>query len=124
MSPHRSPHILIVDDDRSVLDILTRALDGYRLSIAGNATAALHLASTAGTLDLLITDYLMPSMTGAELIGRLRAQQPTLKVLILTGHGNILDHERPAWWAADTHLAKPPHLETLRATVAGLIGPA
>ena len=116
-------HILVVDDDSSVLDVLMRALVGYRLSVARDPDEALHIAGNVGSLDMLITDYLMPSMTGAELIARMREKRPTLKVLILTGHADILDAENPVWWAQEAHLSKPPSLETLRAAVANLIGP-
>ena len=116
-------HILVVDDDSSVLDVLTRALVGYRMSIARDPDEALHVASNIGSLDLLITDYLMPSMTGAELIARMREKRSMLRVLILTGHADILDQENPLWWAQEAHLSKPPSLEALRAAVADLIGP-
>jgi len=116
-------HILVVDDDSSVLDVLKRALVGYRMSIARDPDEALHVASNFGSLDLLITDYLMPSMTGAELMARMREKRPALWVLILTGHADILDRENPPWWAQEAHLSKPPSLEMLRAAVAGLIGP-
>lgn len=117
-------HILVVDDDSSVLAFLLRALAGYRLSMARNPDEALNVAASLGTLDLVITDYLMPSMTGDELIGRLREQRPGLKALILTGHGDVLDAENPPWWANEPHLAKPVELNRLRVAVAELIGPA
>jgi two-component system nitrogen regulation response regulator GlnG len=75
------------------------------------------------TLDLLITDFMMPSMMGDELIGRLRALRPELKALILTGHSDLLDAENPPWWAREAHLAKPVQLQQVRAMVASLIGP-
>ena len=75
------------------------------------------------SLDLLITDYLMPSMTGEELIGHVRARRPGVKVLIMTAHAALLDHERPTWWLHEKHVAKPFSLVELRAAVEELIGP-
>lgn len=115
-------HILVVDDDRTVLDVVRRALDNYRLTFARDPDEALWMAADLVSLDLLITDYLMPSMTGEELIGRLRALRPGLQVLILTGHAALLDQENPSWWTNEVHLAKPPSLSELRGTVAKLIG--
>ena len=115
-------HILIVDDDGSVLQFLGRALGGYRVSLARNPDEALTVAANVGALDLLITDYMMPSMTGAELIGRLREQQPTLKILMVTAHDAVLDAEHPAWWVQESHLGKPVKIEELREAVAKLIG--
>ena len=115
--------ILIVDDDRSALDVVMRALDGYRLYFARDADEGLRMARHLVSLDLLVTDYLMPSMTGDELIGRVREKRPSLKVLIVTGHSDILEGENLAWWQAEAHVAKPFRLEDLRQAVAGLIGP-
>ena len=116
-------HILIVDDDSSVLDIVSRALRAYRLSLARDPDEALHVAGNVGSLDLLITDYMMPSMTGEELIGRLREQWPGLSVLILTGHAAFLDAENAPWWTNEAHLEKPFEIGRLRAAVTELIGP-
>jgi two-component system cell cycle response regulator CpdR len=114
--------ILIVDDDSSVLNFLQRALDGYTIVSARDPDEALHAASKIPSLDLLVTDYLMPSMTGDELVARMRVQRPGLKVLILTAHSKILDAERPEWWVNEAHLGKPLELQKLRDAVAKLIG--
>jgi DNA-binding NtrC family response regulator len=116
-------HILIVDDDSSVLDLVSRTLRAYRLSLARDPDEALHVARSVGSLDLLITDYLMPSMTGDELIGRLRERWPALNVLILTGHAALLAAEHAPWWEKEAHLEKPFDVGELRAVVSGLIGP-
>ena len=57
--------ILLVDDDISVLQLLARALTSYDLTVAHDGQEALAVAS-GRPLDLLITDYLMPEMTGDD----------------------------------------------------------
>jgi CheY-like chemotaxis protein len=116
-------HILVVDDDAAVLSVMARALSDYWLTIARDGREALAIASGGVPVDLLITDYLMPSMTGDELIARLREKLPGLKTLIVTAHGDILAGELPDWWQAEAHLSKPFRVEALREAVAGLIGP-
>jgi DNA-binding NtrC family response regulator len=116
--------ILIVDDDTSVLQFVSKALAEYQPVIAHDGVQALLIAERMPSLDLLITDYLMPSIQGDELIGRLRAKRPELKVLIITGHGDIFDAENPPWWAGEAHLAKPFRPESLRDMVRELLGPA
>ena len=116
-------NILVVDDDSSVLEILRRALEGYRVWTARDPDEGLVIAGTLLSLDLLITDFMMPSMMGDELVGRLRAVRPELKVLILTGHSDLLDQENPPWWANEPHLAKPVQLQQVRTKVRELIGP-
>ena len=59
----------------------------------------------------------------ARLITRLRDTYPTLKVLVLTGHGRMLDGEGFSWWTHERHLAKPCRMDDLRAAVTDLIGP-
>jgi CheY-like chemotaxis protein len=115
--------ILVVDDDSSVLDVVGRALSDYRLTFARDPDEALSAAMKLVSVDLLITDYLMPSMTGEELIGHVRAHRPGVKALILTGHSSQLDLDNPSWWASEMHLAKPMKLSELRAAVERLIGP-
>ena len=114
--------ILIADDDGGVLALLTKVLSGYRVLAARDVAEAWRLGRST-LVDLLITDYLMPDGTGEELITRLRETHRALKVLILTGHGAMLDDEGFGWWTHERHLAKPCRLDDLRAAVTQLIGP-
>ncbi len=114
--------ILIVDDDSSVLDIVARALSGYRVIVARDPDEAMSLAKGAASLSLLITDYLMPSMTGSELMLRIREFRPRLQVIMLTGHGDILEQAKPLGWDTVAHVSKPVDIDELRAAVARLIG--
>jgi CheY-like chemotaxis protein len=113
------PQVLIVDDDTSILRMLQRTLAAYHPVTAQGATEALALLEQCRPA-LLITDYLMPDMTGAELLARAREQHPNLKALILTGYGALLEQE--PWWGREQHLAKPCTPAQLRAAVADLIG--
>jgi DNA-binding NtrC family response regulator len=114
--------VLIVDDDSDVLTTLAKALKPFSLTLARDPHEALALASGLRELDLVITDYLMPSMTGEELIGHVRTRHPGVKALIMSGHGDILDREAPEWWTREAHLAKPYKLDTLRSVITELIG--
>jgi two-component system, cell cycle sensor histidine kinase and response regulator CckA len=114
------PKILLVDDDASVLNMLSRALTSYELMTARDGAEALAVAN-GKPLDLLITDYLMPVMTGDELIERMRAARPDLKCLVITGFGDVLEREGRGWWQDVAHLAKPFRIQALRETVATLL---
>jgi DNA-binding NtrC family response regulator len=113
-----------VEDDSSVLSAFMSALREFRLSVARDPHEALMLADNISRLDLVITDYLMPSMTGEELVARVRERHPSVKALIVTGHGDILDQEAPEWWTREAHLTKPFSATTLKNAIASLIGPA
>lgn len=112
-------HILVADDDTCVAALIARALPDYRVTIAHNGIEALALANTLPTCDLLITDYLMPSLLGDELTGRLRQSRPALKTLMITGHGAFIDTDS---CPTDAQLSKPLHVRALRQVVDSLIG--
>jgi len=75
--------------------VITRALEGYEVTVARDGDEALQLAAPGSRIDLLITDYLMPTMMGDELLGWIRERRPSLKTLIITGHSEILERELP-----------------------------
>lgn len=116
-------HVLAVDDDTSMLSLLERTLADYRVSIARDATEALAILSARERVDLLITDYLMPGMTGEELTHHARATRVGLKVLVITGHAHAVERAEPEWWGSEAHLIKPFRIVALRDAVDALIGP-
>ena len=116
-------HILVVDDDALMLSMIGRALHDYEVTLARDGDEALRLTAPGMRLDLLITDYLMPAMMGDELLGRMRERRPSLKALVISGHGGLLEREMPDWWRAQPHLEKPFAISALRDLVVRLIGP-
>ena len=112
-------HILVVDDDSSVLDVLTRALVGYRMSIARDPDEALHVASNFGSLDLLITDYHMPQLSGLELCQRLKQDPNTsmIPAIMLTARGYHLEPRDTQESGILRMLSKPFSPRHLLATV-------
>jgi DNA-binding NtrC family response regulator len=82
--------ILIVDDEENVRNALRRALrrEGYELYFAAEPSEALaKLAETP--VDLVLSDHLMPNMTGLELLTRVRDLYPDCVRMILTGHADM-----------------------------------
>ena len=85
--------ILVVEDQEVVRGLTVRVLAelGYRLLDAPNAEAALRIARESGPIDLLITDVVMPGLTGPQLAERMLGMEPRLKVLYTSGHAqNVL----------------------------------
>lgn len=116
-------HILVVDDDVATLSVLARMLADYRVSEARSADEALAILATHEPVDLLITDYVMPGITGEELVGQARELRPHLRVLFVTGHASAIE-KGSALFASEVHLAKPVALALLLKTVKSMIGPA
>ena len=120
--------ILIVDDEESIRTYVDRVLNkaGYRTTLAADGAAAIGVAAGGGPFDLLLTDVMMPEMTGAELARRLRQDQPHLKVLYLTGYADQLFTEKVTLWEDEAFLEKPCSaaalLEAVSLAITGRIG--
>jgi signal transduction histidine kinase/CheY-like chemotaxis protein len=81
--------ILVVDDERMVLDLTSRVLAraGYTVLATSSPEKALAIAAAhVGPIHLLVTDVVMPTMSGVELAALLVAQRPQLKRLYVSGH--------------------------------------
>lgn len=114
-------HILIADDSASLAQALAACLIGaYAVTVTHGGREALAEASALPVCDLLVTDYLMPGMDGAELALRVRALHPRAKVLLLTGLGDDLELSHDP---SDARLNKPFGPAELRDAVDQLIGP-
>jgi CheY-like chemotaxis protein len=68
---------------------------GYQILTAGSPFDATHIAeSHAGSIDLLMTDVIMPEMNGRDLAGRLLALYPHLKILFMSGYtADVINHQ-------------------------------
>ena len=109
-----SRHILIVDDEALYRQLLTSRLGraGYRLSEAADGEAALECAQQGG-IDLALVDIKMPGIDGIEVLERLKALDPLIEVVILTGHGNVDTAISAMKLGAFDYLSKPYKLTEL-----------
>ncbi len=110
-----SETILVAEDDQSIRDSLCDLLQdkGYKVLSAANGREGLNLSRDyEGSIDLLITDVVMPEMGGTELAEALFQQRPETKILYMTGHpGNVtLQHGLDSQAA---FLQKPLEMEVL-----------
>jgi two-component system, cell cycle sensor histidine kinase and response regulator CckA len=81
--------VLVVEDETAVRNLVASALrrDGYELLLAATAEEALRVAAAySGTIDLLLTDAVMPGKSGIELANLLTAARPDLRVIIMSGY--------------------------------------
>ena len=109
--------ILLAEDDPSMRDYLSRALErvGYEVVAVGCGTEAVpHLEN--GKFDLLLTDIVMPEMDGIELAQKASGIDPSIRVMFITGFAAVaLEAGRTAPEAK--LLSKPFHLKDLVAEV-------
>jgi two-component system phosphate regulon response regulator OmpR len=102
-----APHILVIDDDSRIRDLLSRYLggNGFRVTAAANAgDARRRLAGLA--FDLLIVDVMMPGESGMELTQSLR-QSMNVPILMLTARAEAENRIKGLELGADDYLAKP-----------------
>jgi PAS domain S-box-containing protein len=91
----RRARVLLVDDEEQVRFTTSESLTelGYDVVPAGSAQEALDAVAGGLAPDLLVTDHLMPGMTGAQLAIELRARLPGLPVLMITGYAQLRPEE-------------------------------
>jgi signal transduction histidine kinase/CheY-like chemotaxis protein len=122
--PTGSGRILLAEDDEAVRTSTTRMLvhAGYTVTVAENGSAALQtLRETAEPFDLLLTDVVMPGMSGAELARRVRALQPHISVLFMSGYADDESVLKAVATYAAACLAKPFTAKTLAMFVSGAL---
>ena len=85
-----SETVLVVDDDPAVLRLERETLEinGYRVLVAGGAEEAIALAAGEERIDLLLTDVMMPGMTGPQLAKHLLQGQESLPIVYVTGYAD------------------------------------
>ncbi len=96
--PEGAESVLVVEDDEAVRSAIRRTLQlcGYMVLEARDGAEALHLVGRQGlVLDLLVTDVVMPRMSGPELVIHVAAIRPELRVLYLSGYPDraIIHHD-------------------------------
>lgn len=114
-------HILLIDDDDPVRDMLRQTLAhfGHTVIEARNGKEGLSLFPHTNA-DLLITDIVMPEMEGLELLMELRKRKPPIKIIAISGggRGTAADYLRTAkFMGAAKVLAKPFTNEALLAAI-------
>jgi len=117
----RPCHVLVVDDDPIVAAGTAAMLEdlGHRAIVAGSAARALEILRAEPRIDIVVTDYAMPGVSGAELAARIERLRPGLPVILATGHAELSPHA-----AKLPRLVKPYRQLDLAAMIRGLVGGA
>ncbi len=124
--PRGKETVLVVEDMEDVRSFISVILrdNGYRVLEAAAGPDALRLAgSYSGPIHLMLSDVVMPRMTGRELADRLRPQRPEMKVIYLSGYPADTIARRGVLEAGVAYLAKPFSPESLAAKVREVLGP-
>jgi len=115
-------HLLVVDDDPRITDLLRRILayEGYSVAIAASGDEALNRTLERAP-ELIVLDVMLPGFDGLEVVERLRAAGDNVPILLLTARDSIADRVKGFEVGADDYLVKPFAPEELVARVKALL---
>lgn len=116
-------HILVIDDEQPILDLLQEYLtaQGYRISIASNAQEAKNVVENEAP-NLIITDLQLADTDGLHLIEQLRVLLPATPVILLTGvlfDSHVIEDNLK--WKISSYVSKTAPLQTLTQEISRLI---
>ncbi len=110
--------MVVVDDERTLLQLFTRRLErlSYKVYPVGSGAEALEIIQRE-TVDVLITDFKMPGMNGAEVIARAMAIDPMLQSIVVTGYSDLKTAIDVMGAGAFNYLPKPVDFNELDITI-------
>ena len=119
--PDDAPHLLVVDDDRRIRDLLSRFLfgEGYRVTTADNAADARAKLESL-SFDLLVLDVMMPGETGFQLAKSLR-ESSAVPILMLTAKAETESRITGLELGADDYVPKPFEPRELSLRIANIL---
>lgn len=119
--------ILVVDDDQQIRNMLRATLEreNYEVVEAGDGIEAMA-AYKSESIDLVITDIVMPDKEGIELIMELKGTNPEVKIIAISGGGRINPEDYLKWarrFGVDRTFSKPVDRQKLLEAMASILAP-
>lgn len=113
------PHVLVVDDEKSIRMTLCAFLEkeGYTTFTASDAISALHMLEER-EFDVILTDIIMPRISGIDLLSSIRTISSSVQVIIMTGEPTVDTAVKAVQQGANNYLSKPINKEELLKAVA------
>jgi two-component system, NtrC family, nitrogen regulation response regulator NtrX len=117
------PRVLVVDDEEGIRSSLKMIFEyeGYEVILAANGPAALKIAEKEAP-DLVFLDIKMPQMDGLEVLKRLKADEGSPPVVILSGHGNVKTAVEATKLGAFDFIEKPPESDRILLVARNALG--
>jgi len=121
MNDEERKTILVVEDDPDVLSAIVKNLDhaGYRIITANDGMEGLKKVKSGG-YDLVITDIVMPYVSGTGVVSALKESNPHIPVIAITGYGEIPE-TMAVEQKADFVLSKPVRMSDLKERIVRLL---
>ncbi|HIJ75891.1 MAG TPA: response regulator [Deltaproteobacteria bacterium] len=117
------PRILIVDDDKTLLSIMSEYLSayGFELELAYSAAQARHYLEHSA-YDAILSDFNMPGESGLDLLGHVSSLHPGLPFIMMTGCSTSLSRDAAMKMGSSGYLVKPFLLRDLFGTLETVLG--
>ncbi len=115
-------NILVVDDEVLLTELTAEILKtaGHEVTTASCAEQALEILASGQSIDVLISDVMMPAINGLELAEKVRKTYPHIKIVLVSGYSELSGLEESAAQYHDIHLDKPVSSTRLLNTLAEL----
>ena len=129
-TPKRSLHILCIDDDEQILEMMKDCLTHYehRVRVASGGKYGIELFRTAilksEPYEVVITDLAMPDIDGYHVARTIKAESPNTPIIMMTGRDMIAKEGGKMASAVDVLVDKPPHIEQLNNLLLRIVKPA
>jgi len=116
--------VLLVDDEVAFVELLAKRLSLRQFDVhqAYDAETAMTILDDNPNIDVVVLDVKMPGASGFEVFHELRRLDPSLPIVLLTGHGSKEDAEEGKRAGAFDYLMKPIDIESLIAVMRGAVG--
>lgn len=114
--------ILVVEDDYELNQLFCRTLirSGYEAVSVTDAVSGLEVLEKE-TIDLIISDVMMPGMNGFEMVQQIREADLQLPIMMITAKGDIMDMQNGFLSGADDYMVKPINLQEMQLRVQALL---
>ena len=122
MTTKSQPRVLVIDDDRSLLASVQRALTRYDVVPAASGFEAIEAIATGEFFDVILCDLLMPDMTGAEVYDTLARIAPFYAERLVVMTGEVTEDARRKGGLPSRLLEKPFSTDVLRTVVRKVAG--
>lgn len=118
----KSKKVLVADDDESIRSILNNALSilGYDTILAGSGDEALSKFKS-GNIDIIITDFMMPGISGKELVAAAKELKPDIPAIMITGYPMAFPPGKAKSEGVDAYLVKPFRINQLQDLISRLL---